>query len=81
MDSDIVKETIGYKIVNQIMEHIFPDQKYTESDYIKICKGFKKRGQKWESVIAGDPYSFDRLIGVMKAYMKIRKNPKKYGLK
>jgi len=81
MDNAGVADTIAYRIVDQIFGHIFPDEKFSESDFMKIYRGYIKIGGSWESLVHGELDSFNKMMGILKAFVKIRKHPKKYGIK
>jgi hypothetical protein len=76
-----VYDTIAYKIFDQIASHIFPSEEFSEDDFMKIYRAYQRSGGNWESLVHGDMSSYDKLIGTLKAFVKIRKHPKKYGLK
>jgi len=75
------KDTIAYKITDQIVSHIYPQEKFTEKDFNTLCRGFMNSGGSWQFVIEGDVGSITHLMDCLKAFFKIRNKPKKYGLK
>ena len=76
-----IKDTISYKIVDQMVSHVHPHEEFSESDFLRIYHTFMNSGGKWEEIISGDPSAFEELSKLISAFFKIRKNPKKYGLK
>lgn len=78
--SDVdVSDTVAYKIVDQIVGHIFPDYDFDDRDFVKVFRIYSGLGGRWQDMVQGDIRSFRKLIKILKIYFKIRKNPKKYG--
>lgn len=76
-----VKDTIAFRISDQIMSHIYPSESFSESDFICVFKAFLEGNGSWEGLINGDPKEFHLLMGLLKSMVKIRSNPEEYGLK
>jgi len=80
MDEIGVKDTIAFRISDQIMSHIYPDQKFSEYDFLNVFHVFLKRDGNWEDLINGDPKQIELLMDSLKSMMKIKNNPEKYGI-
>ena len=80
MEDSGVSDTIAYRIVDQILSHIYPDEEMSDGEFIKIYKAYINAGGSWESLVRGDSESFGLIMDVLKAFVKIRKKPKKYGI-
>lgn len=76
-----VKNTISYKIVDSMLSHMYSDQSMSDKEFQQIYFAFINYGGKWQGIIEGDPGQFVKLKNILKSFVKIRKNPKKYGLK
>ena len=77
-----IKDTIAWKIFDQLTSHLYPNTSFSESDFLKIYNAFIKIGGSWERLIyGGDIDQFGILMDLLKAHQKIKKHPKKYGLK
>lgn len=72
MSESGIKDLVSYRIVRQILDHIYTDQEMTEKDFLGIFRTFQDLGNKWEYVIQGDPKSIHALMEVLKAFVKIK---------
>ena len=55
MDDPGVRDTAAYRIVRQITDHVYgPDEKVSDSDFIKIYEEYNSQGGSWEKLMAGD---------------------------
>lgn len=76
-----ITQTIAYRIVDSIISHIYSEETMNEYEFISIYNGFIDYGGSWQSIVEGDPKEFAKLKKIIKAFVKIRRKPKKYGLK
>lgn len=81
MDDVSISDTIAYRIVDSIISHIYSDEQMSDSEFLMIYRGFVNYGGSWQGIINGDPEEFRNLKKIIKAFVRIRKKPKKYGLK
>ena len=50
-----VKDTVAYKIVRQITDHVYgPDTKISNEEFVHIFHDYGSRGGSWESLMNGD---------------------------
>ena len=50
-----VKDTVAFKIVRQITDHVYgPDTKISNEDFVKIFHDYASRGGSWERLMNGD---------------------------
>ena len=76
-----VKDTIAYKIVDQLISHIHPSEEISDSEFIKVYRAYINTGESWESLVRGNPNSFYVMMDILSSFFKIRKHPEKFGLK
>lgn len=81
MDELGVSDTISYKVVDQILSHVYPDESMSDEDFLRIYRGYMSCGGSWKGLIQGDPKCFELISKCLKSFIKIRNNPKKYGIK
>ncbi len=74
MDFDLT-ESVGYKIVNQIIDHIYGhDTEFNIDMYNDIYRYFNERGGSWVSIIEGDPEHFSILEDVINGVIDFGSN-------
>ncbi len=50
-----VKDTVAYKIVRQITDHVYgSDTKLSNEDFVRIFHDYRVRGGSWERLMNGD---------------------------
>ena len=72
MDESGLRDTIAYRIVRQILDHVYPDQKMTNPEFMSIFRTFSDVGGSWEDLIVGSPKSYEMLMDVLKAFVKVK---------
>jgi hypothetical protein len=72
MADSVVKETIAYKIVRQIVDHVWGDEDLSDREFLSICAGFRLRGGSWEAVVRGDMRSVEALEDSIDSFMEAR---------
>ncbi len=76
-----VRDTISYKIVRQILDHVYGDMiDLTDEDFLDIYNSYMKSGGSWQELLSGSISRFDQLKGLIKSWVEIKENPDKYGL-
>ena len=53
MESIKIKDTIAYKIIRQMVDHIWGGQELSDDQLMSICRLFGSRGASWESLMNG----------------------------
>lgn len=72
-----IGDTIAFRVVRQILDHIYgSDQVMEDEDFLSIFRTFVNLGGKWEHLLNGSPADMNRLMDVLKAYVKTRTNVK-----
>ena len=68
-----ISDTVSYKITRQIVDHIYgSDQEMTDDDFMALFRTFHNLGGSWENLIGGAPADMDRLMDVIKAFVKVK---------
>lgn len=81
MEKMTVQDTIAYKIVRQILDHIFSsDFEMSDADFMGIYRAFINTGGSWQKLLAGSVAEFDRLKGLVRSFAEISSEPDKYGI-
>jgi hypothetical protein len=69
-----VKDTVAYKIVRQITDHVYgPDSKLSSEDFIKIFHDYGSRGGTWEALMNGDMGCIKIIEDAIDAFMQGRR--------
>ena len=74
MSDDPVKQTVAYKIVGQIVDHVYgSDEKIEPDEFLHVYRIFNGAGGSWEGLIRGDMRSVALLEGALDRFIKWRK--------
>jgi hypothetical protein len=74
MEGAGVKDTTAYRIVRQVMDHIYgPDEKTSGKDFVSVYRSFREGGGSWESLMAGDMASVKVLEDVLEDFVQARR--------
>lgn len=77
VSESLVKQTVAYKIVRQIVDHVYgSDEKISSKDFIHIYRVFIGIGGNWERLIDGDMKSVALLEEVLDRFLKQRTTSK-----
>lgn len=69
-----IKDTTAYKIVRQIMDHVYgEDEKLSSKDFVAIFKIYLNRGGSWEGLMDGDMRNVKIIEDVLQAFVNYRK--------
>ncbi len=72
-----VKDTTAYKIVRQMVDHIWgSDQELSEIQFAAVCRLFKIRGNDWKDLMDGSMDTAVRLEECIEAVIKYEKTMK-----
>lgn len=68
-----VKDTTAYKIVRQIMDHIYgEDEDITNGDFVNLYHDFLRRGGSWKALMDGDMKSVKFIEDALESLVKSR---------
>ena len=77
MEDPGVKDTAAYKIVRQVMDHIYgADEKTSGKEFVDIYHRFHSDGGSWECLMDGDMNSVKILEDVLEDFVQTRKMKK-----
>jgi hypothetical protein len=72
-DESAVKNTVAYRIVRQIADHVYgPDEKVSSEEFLHVYRMFNGAGGSWEGLIGGDMKSVAILEGALERFIKWR---------
>jgi len=72
-DESAVKKTVAYKIVRQIVDHVYgSDEKVSPEEFLHVYRIFNGAGGSWEGLIGGDMKSVAILEGAIDRFIKWR---------
>ena len=81
MSNKATEHMISYKIVSQILDHVYDAKDdLTDNDFVYIYRAFLRSGGNWQSLIIGDMRCFQILKGILESWVEIKKHPEEYGL-
>lgn len=81
MENISVKDTTAYKIIRQLLDHIYgSDVELNDEDFLHIYATYMRLGGTWEGMIRGSMPCFDLLVSLLDSYMDIKSSPEEYGL-
>lgn len=73
MSDSPVKQTVAYKIVRQIVDHVYgSDEEVTPDDFMSVYRIFNGAGGSWEGIIRGDMHSIAVLEGALDRFIRFR---------
>lgn len=74
MKSSGVKDTTAYKIVRQIVDHVYgSDEKISGEDFVFVHHAYIADGGSWEKLMAGDMGCVKILEDVLERFVKDRR--------
>jgi hypothetical protein len=69
-----VKDTVAYKIVRQITDHVYgPDTKISNEEFVKLFHDIAARGGSWERLMGGDMGCVKIIEDAIDAFMETRR--------
>ena len=69
-----VKDTVAYKIVRQVTDHVYgPDTKLSNEDFVKLFHDYGTRGGSWERLMDGDMGCVKILEDAIDAFIENRR--------
>ena len=72
-DESAVKNTVAFKIVRQIVDHVYgSDEKVSADEFLHVYRIFNGAGGSWEGLIGGDMKSVAVLEGAIDRFIKWR---------
>lgn len=73
VDDDSVKQTLAWRIVRQIVDHIYgSDEKVSAEEFMQVYRMFVGAGGSWEGLIDGDMKSVALLEGAIDRFIRLR---------
>lgn len=73
MGEDSVKQTIAWRIVRQITDHVYgSDEKISSEEFLHVYRMFSGAGGSWEGLIRGDMKSVAILEGALDRFLRFR---------
>lgn len=73
MSDSPVKQTVAWKIVKQIVDHVYGSkEKLDDAEFLHVYRIFCGAGGSWEAVMAGDLDEIVRLEGSIERFLKWR---------
>lgn len=81
MDDNSLKETTAFKIIRQMLDHMYgSDVKLSDDDFLHIYSTYMNLGGSWEMMIRGSMPSFDLLVKLLDSFVDIKNNQEEYGI-
>jgi hypothetical protein len=78
---DNYEDTIAYRVVSQIIDHMYGDLlQLDDSGFLIIIRAFWTYGGSWERLIMGNPADVNLLKDLVDSYGEVVMNPDEYGL-
>jgi hypothetical protein len=69
-----VKDTVAFKIVRQITDHVYgPDTKLSNEDFVRIFHDYGSRGGSWERLMDGDMGCIKIIEDAIDSFLKNRR--------
>lgn len=73
MSDDSVKQTLAYRIVRQIVDHVYgSDETVSPEEFLHVYHVFNGAGGSWEAVVNGDMHAVALLEGAIDRFLKWR---------
>ncbi len=73
MDEDSVKQTLAWRIVRQLVDHVYgSDEKMSSDDFLTVYRAFAGAGGSWEAFIQGDIKAVALLESALDSFIRIR---------
>jgi len=74
MEGAGVKDTTAYKIVRQVMDHVYgADEKISSKEFVDIYRSFLLKGGSWERLMDGDMGCVKMIEDVLEEFIEARK--------
>jgi hypothetical protein len=67
-----LKDTAAYKVVDQMISHMWGGEKWEERDLMGVYKLFCRRHGSWQGIMEGDPSQFQLLEQTIGDYINYR---------
>lgn len=67
-----IKDTAAYKVVDQMVSHMWPSASWEEKDLVCVYRLFSQRGFSWEGIMIGEPCQLKALEDAISDYMNYR---------
>lgn len=73
MSDDSVKQTVAFRIVRQIVDHVYgSDEKVSSEEFLQVYRMFNGAGGSWEGLINGDMKAVSLLEGALDRFIRWR---------